>query len=535
MSLASGRFSLGRRLATLLLFMAVAGCSTASSPLAANSDYDRDLRMFTSAYEDIDDLYIRKVDLENLALGGLSGLAAIDPDIAAKRNGDKIDILYKDETAAGLPIGDKFAADDWAALTAAGIAAARQASPLLAKADSEAIYKAVINGMLARLNDPFSRYAGRDQAADNRASREGFGGIGVILSVDEGTARIVSVQHYLPAERAGLRPDDIITAVNGVATKGLDQQQVVSLLRGSVDSRVLLTIQRKSLDHPLVVALTRVLVVPETVTYRREGDIAYFRIYQFNEDTTASLRREFENAHNEIGNSMRGVILDLRGDPGGVLDQAVGVADLFMDSGRIVSTIGRNPDSHQYYEATPGDIAQGLPIAILINGNSASASEIVAAALQDSGRAVLIGTNSYGKGTVQTVPRLPNNGEISLTWARYFAPSGYTLNHIGVLPSICTNNGDQDATELLAELGDGKLNAVPVKARNTTSPEDTPALDKLRATCPAYKSAERAVDLQVAIRLLSQPRLYAEALALAAVPGQTATTQSALTQEQIRP
>jgi carboxyl-terminal processing protease len=276
-------------------------------------------------------------------------------------------------------------------------------------------------------------------------------------------------------------------------------------------------------------------VVPETVTYRREGDIAYFRIYQFNEDTTASLRREFENARNEIGEHLRGVILDLRGDPGGVLDQAVGVADLFMDSGRIVSTIGRNPDSHQYYEATPGDIAQGLPIAILINGNSASASEIVAAALQDSGRAVLIGTNSYGKGTVQTVPRLPNNGEISLTWARYFAPSGYTLNHIGVLPSICTNNGDQDATELLAELGDGKLNAVPVKARNTTSPEDTPALDKLRATCPAYKSAERAVDLQVAIRLLGQPRLYAEALALAAVPGQTAATQSALTQEQIRP
>ena len=156
---------------------------------------------------------------------------------------------------------------------------------------------------------------------------------------------------------------------------------------------------------------------------------------------------------------MRGVILDLRGDPGGVLDQAVAVADLFMDSGRIVSTHGRNPDSHQYFEATPGDIANGLPMAILINGNSASASEIVAAALQDSGRAVLIGTNSYGKGTVQTVPRLPNNGEIALTWARYFAPSGYTLNHIGVLPSICTNNGDQDATELLSELGEGKLNA----------------------------------------------------------------------------
>jgi len=205
-----------------------------------------------------------------------------------------------------------------------------------------------------------------------------------------------------------------------------------------------------------------------------------------------------------------------------------------MESGRIVSTHGRNPDSHQYFEATPGDIANGLPMAILINGNSASASEIVAAALQDSGRAVLIGSNSYGKGTVQTVPRLPNNGEITLTWARYFAPSGYTLNHIGVLPSICTNGGDQDATDLLSELGAGRLKPVPVKARNTTSPEDTAALDKLRETCPGYKS-ERAVDLQVAIRLLSQPRLYDEAIALAALPGQKPATQSALTQDTVRP
>ena len=186
------------------------------------------------------------------------------------------------------------------------------------------------------------------------------------------------------------------------------------MLRGSVDSRVLLTIQRKSLDHPLVVALTRVLVVPETVTYRREGDIAYFRIYQFNEDTTASLRREFENARNEIGDSMRGVILDLRGDPGGVLDQAVAVADLFMDSGRIVSTMAATRTATSISRPRPAISPSGLPIAILINGNSASASEIVAAALQDSGRAVLIGSNSYGKGTVQTVPRLPNNGEISL-------------------------------------------------------------------------------------------------------------------------
>ena len=286
------------------------------------------------------------------------------------------------------------------------------------------------------------------------------------------------------------------------------------------------------MNHPLSIAITRALVIPETVVYRREGDIAYFRIYNFNEDTAGSLRREFENARNDIGGQMRGLILDLRADPGGLLDQAVAVADLFMNGGRIVSTHGRNPDSHQYFEATPGDIANGLPIAVLINGNSASASEIVAAALQDSGRAVLIGSNSYGKGTVQTVQRLPNNGELTLTWARFHAPSGYTLNHIGVLPSICTNAGDEDATDLLSQLSSGKLRPVPVAARNSASPDDTAALDKLRETCPAYKS-ERAVDVQVALRLLTRPRLYAQAISLAQLPGrQPAAAQSALSPTQ---
>ena len=306
------------------------------------------------------------------------------------------------------------------------------------------------------------------------------------------------------------------------------------MLRGNVDSRVLLTVQRKSLAHPLVVAITRVLVVPDTVTYRREGDIAYFRIYSFNEDTAASLRREFENARNEI-RGMRGVILDLRGDPGGVLDQAVAVADLFMDSGRIVSTHGRNPDSHQYFEATPGDIANGLPMAILINGNSASASEIVAAALQDSGRAVLIGSNSYGKGTVQTVPRLPNNGEITLTWARY-------LRALGLYPEPYR----RAALDLHQQRGPG-CDRPSVRARRRQAeagagegPQHDLARGYRRPSTSCARPAraiksERAVDLQVAIRLLTQPRLYDEAIALAALPGQTAATQSALTQDTVRP
>jgi carboxyl-terminal processing protease len=522
MSIATRLISPLRRMPALLAFLAVAGCANGGSSLAANVDYNRDRRMFIAGYEDIDQYYILKEDLGNLTVGGLSALASIDPKIAVERKNAKIDLVYAGTTAASYVVSDNFDADDWAVLTAGAMVTARKVSPAIDKAGSEAVYQAIFNGMLARL-DQFSRYAGHDAAMENRASREGFGGIGVRIAVEDGKVRVVSVMHYTPAERVGLHADDIITAIDGAPTKGLDQQAVVGMLRGPDDSRVLLTVQRGKNDKLLSFAVTRAHVVPETVTYRREGDIAYFRLYGFNQGTADSLRREIDNARSDMGDSMRGIVLDLRGNPGGLLDQAVAVSDMFLESGRIVSTHGRNPDSHQFFEATSGDVLDGLPIAVLINGNSASASEIVAAALQDNDRAVVIGSNSYGKGTVQELRRLPNDGELTLTWARFHAPSGYTLHHVGVLPSICTNKDDEDATQLLAALGAGKLPPLPVEQRNATSPEDTAGLDKIRAACPVYHS-ERAVDLQVALRLLNQPRLYARAVALAEPIGKASAT-----------
>jgi carboxyl-terminal processing protease len=516
------RLSSVRRTPMLLAFLAVVGCSGVGSPLAADVDYQRDRRMFTAGYEDIDQFYIQKEDLGNLAVGGLSALAALDQKLTVERKPDKVDVLYSGQVIATFVVTDNFDADDWASLTAGALVAARKASPAIQKANSEVVYQAMFNGMLARL-DQFSRYAGHDQAAENRASREGFGGIGVRIAVEESKVRVVSVMHYTPAERVGLHADDIITEIDGTPTKGLGQEAVVAMLRGPDDSRVMLTVLRGTSAKPLSIVITRAHVVPETVTYRREGDIAYFRLYGFNQGTADSLRLEVENARSDIGDKMRGVVLDLRGNPGGLLDQAVAVSDMFLDSGRIVSTHGRNPDSHQYFEATPGDVLNGLPMAVLINGNSASASEIVAAALQDNERAVIIGSNSYGKGTVQELRRMPNDGELTLTWARFHAPSGYTLHHVGVLPSICTNKDDEDATQLLSDLASGKLPPLPVEQRNAASPEDTAALDKIRAVCPVYHE-ERAVDLDVALRLITQPRLYSRALALAEPPAKASAT-----------
>jgi carboxyl-terminal processing protease len=275
------------------------------------------------------------------------------------------------------------------------------------------------------------------------------------------------------------------------------------------------------------------LVVPETVAYQRKGDVAYFRIYSFNSETTDSLKREIYDAQAEIGEDLRGYIIDLRGNPGGLLNQAVSTSNLFLNSGRIVSTIGRNPDSHQYYEASDGDITDGKPMAVLIDGNSASAAEIVAAALQDNQRAVLIGSNSYGKGTVQNIKTLPNRGEMSLTWARYHAPSGYSLHHLGVLPTICTV-GEASASQLMTELAAGQLHPVPTAARNAVKPDDVAGMDALRRTCPA-RHEDDPIDLETAMRILNRPTLFAGALHLAEPPVQSASERSYDTELTILP
>ncbi len=208
---------------------------------------------------------------------------------------------------------------------------------------------------------------------------------------------------------------------------------------------------------------------------------------------------------------MTGFVLEIRGNPGGLLDQAVAVSDLFIGAGRIVSTHGRHPDSHQYFDADADDLAKDRPVVVLVNGNSASASEIVAAALQDSGRAVVIGSGSFGKGTVQTVLRLPNEGELTLTWARFHAPSGYALNGRGVLPDICTTGDDLSAEDVLERLREGTVPFARTTQRRDIDPDDAAAIKAFRAMCPARQN-DPQLDIEVARRLIEDPVLFARAL-----------------------
>ncbi len=511
---------------TLLALLALAGCTDLAGQFRAARDAGTARAMYVAGFENIESVYIDPVATDEVAMAGLGALSAIDPALTVQRRDSRLAVLVNGRLASTFPTPADDDATAWGVLTARAVDAARAASPLLREAPNEAVYDAVFAGVIGSL-DGYSRYSGAESARENRASRDGFGGIGVRIAVEDVGVRIVSVMHYTPAERAGLRADDLISHIDGGAAQNLDQQTAVDRLRGPVKSRVHLTVLRDGEDAPISVAVTRAHVVPESVTYRREGDVGYIRIYSFNLETAGSLRKEIANARDEIGGAVRGYVLDLRGNPGGLLDQAVAAADLFLDHGRIVSTHGRHPDSHQFFDATPGDVTDGLPIVVLINGNSASAAEIVAAALQDSGRAAVIGSNSYGKGTVQTVLTMPNDGELTLTWARFHAPSGYPLDRLGVLPTICTNDGAAaDAARLLMALRAGDIRAVPTTLRNRADPRDVAALDDLRAACP-IRRAEQPADLQFALGLLAEPALYARAVHLADPPELAATGEAA--------
>jgi carboxyl-terminal processing protease len=257
--------------------------------------------------------------------------------------------------------------------------------------------------------------------------------------------------------------------------------------------------------------VTRALVVPQTVEYHIEQNVGYVRVSNFNQGTARSLREKLKLARRQLGDHLLGYVLDLRGNPGGLLDQGVEVADLFVREGQILTTHGRHPDSHQVFDAASDDLADGLPVVVLLDGGSASASEIVAAALQDAERAVLVGSNTFGKGTVQTVLRLPNEGELTLTWANFLAPSGYGLNSLGVMPNLCTSGDVASIDDVLARLQRGEFPLRHYGADIIAGQRNPAQLAVLRENCPR-RDGEPELDMQVAHALLEDSSLYERAL-----------------------
>ena len=301
--------------------------------------------------------------------------------------------------------------------------------------DSELIESA-IQGMLNAL-DPHSTYLSPKSYKDMQVQTRGeFGGLGIEVTMENGLVKVVAPIDETPAARAGVQAGDLVTHLDGDPVLGLTLSQAVERMRGPIDTEITLTMSRQGVEKPFDITIKRAVIKVQSVRARREGNVAYVRITSFNEQTEPGLRRAMANLMKEIGSPFQGVVLDLRNNPGGLLDQAIAVSDAFLERGEIVSTRGRASEDTQRYNARSGDLAKGRPVVVLINGGSASASEIVAGALQDHRRAILLGTRSFGKGSVQTIIPLPGNGALRLTTARYYTPAGRSIQAKGIDPDI---------------------------------------------------------------------------------------------------
>jgi len=506
--------SLKRRIGAPLAVLAIVlGCTADPPNLAAADSVHLSEQVFSVGYGRITEAYLNPVDLRQLGMEGLKGLTAVDPAVSVVRDKDTVRVYVSGKVALETAAPRSNDSAGWAALTVRAVERARQQSTTLRTTPAERIYQAVFDAVVAGL-DGHSRYSGAQRAVGERAQREGYGGVGVTVASEAGRLVVGEVQRHSPAERAGVRRGDVLLAIDGEPALD-DEAAVRDRLRGPTGTTVLVTLSRNG-QTPLRLPIRRERVIPNTVATTLTAHTALIKVERFNAGTVANLREAVQSARAALGTDAHGIVLDLRGNPGGLLDQAVAVADLFIRRGRIISTEGRHPDSRQRFEAGPDDVADGLPMVVLVDSRTASSAEVVAAALQDSGRAIVVGSGSYGKGSVQTVTRLPNEGELFLTWSRIYTPAGYTLHRQGVQPMVCTSVPDDSADSLIQALRDGQAlpDAVQLAGWRAHASHDETALTRLREVCP-WKEHGADLDVDVAKRLLAEPQLYQRAIVLA--------------------
>jgi len=360
----------------------------------------------------------------------------------------------------------------------------------------EELIEAAIAGMLTSL-DPHSSYMNSKSYKEMKVNTRGeFGGLGIQVSMDKGFVKVISPIDDTPAYRAGIEAGDYITHLDGVSVLGTTLQDAVEKMRGKVGADIKLTVQRKGIPDPFDVTVTRAVIKITSVRSRLEGKIGYIRITSFTEQSDKGLKKAISKFEKELGDDLIGIVLDLRNNPGGLLDQAVAVSDAFLDRGEIVSTRSRNVEDTNRFSARTGDLTKGKPVVVLINGGSASASEIVAGALQDHKRAVILGTQSFGKGSVQTIMSLPGHGAMRLTTARYYTPSGRSIQGEGVTPDIIVEPSKIEAISKAAGRREADLKGALKNdnAKNQAEPKKNKA-DTL--TKNDEKKEQKSVDYQL--------------------------------------
>ena len=385
-------------------------------------------------------------------------------------------------------------------LTLFGDVFQRVRSDYVEQVSDQELIEAAINGMLTSL-DPHSAYLPDDNFKKMQVQTKGkFGGLGIEVTMENGFVKVVSPIDDTPADKAGLQPEDLIISVDGFSIVGLTLNEAVDKLRGPIGSNVKITVQRAQ-DEPFEVDIIRDEIKIRSVRSRLYDSVGYVRITTFSEQTSPGLQKALDDLQAESGDGLTGLVLDLRNNPGGLLSEAIRVSDAFLQEGEIVSTRGRGESDIQHAYARPGDISDGLPIVVLINSGSASASEIVAGALKDHRRAIVMGTRSFGKGSVQTITPMPGHGAMRLTTARYFTPSGISIQAKGITPDI------EVALARIEKLEGGPVReedlrgALDSKEESSASTEETtePPADPIEVD---YQLA-RAIDLLQGLTVFS--------------------------------
>jgi carboxyl-terminal processing protease len=494
---------------SVLLLLIVFGQSRAEAA-AMPFNQERMVAVYAEALGFIAPRILDPVSIPQLTFWGLQSLTAIDPNVLVAQQEGRIQLFYRQrQLVLAVTVPKDLNPLSWARTALKVTVASVTVSAPIRKAGTLRLIQGFFDEMFSRL-DPYSRYIPPVEAGEDRAQRAGSASLGITIGQIGRTIEILNVVRDSPASIAGLHPGDILVAVDDQRTQDQDLETIGALLTGPEGSTVALT-WRAHDGRIRDAQLTRVMVPPETVFAQRFADVLVLRITSFSASTSAHIGQSVQDALSGP-HKVDGIVLDLRDNRGGLLRQAVTAADAFLPAGVVATTIGRDPEANHIWQSVEGELAENVPLVVLVNGRTASAAEILAASLADRGRAVVVGSETVGKGLVQTIDPLPDGGELFVTWSRVLAPLGWPLQGLGVLPQVCTSLGGEALSREMAALSTGFQPMADAIRRERAARAPVPVSQELeiRAACPA--SEGRAVDLETARALIANPAAYAAAL-----------------------
>jgi carboxyl-terminal processing protease len=496
------------RFSVLLLLFVVARARAETLP---NSGLD--LARMTSVYSDaltfIAPRILDPIPVPQLTVWGLQGLTALDPNLLIIEKDANLRLLQGDHVVLDVPIPKDTAPASWAKAAAALMVASFPVSTSVRRAGTQGVIQIFFDEMFSHL-DPYSRYVPPVEATLDRAKRAGRAGLGLRVEQRGPLIEVRSVIRDSPAAIAGIRPGDILAAIDGQRTLDQDTETVAALLSGPEGSAVTLSWRGRD-GRTRDAQMVREMVPPETVFAERSADVLVLRITSFSASTASHLALSVQDGLSE-SHRVDGIVLDLRDNRGGLLRQAMTAADTFLPDGVMATTVGRDPDSMYVWHSVEGELAENVPLVILVDGRTASAAEILAAALADRGRAVVVGSETFGKGMVQTIDPLPDGGELFVTWSQTLAPLGWPVQGLGVMPQVCTSLGQGKLDRQIAALSTGfqpMADAIK-RARSARVPVSPAEVLQIRAACPAAEG--KPADLDAARLLIANPAAYAAAL-----------------------